>query len=116
DQKDRCAHRRASRRQTTGLSFRPERIALMQPDREILLELMQGKMPFGKYKGRAYRAVPVSYLEWMHREGFPKGRSGMLLATLYEIRINGLDFLLDLPGRNSAIRGAAPRGTRSEGD
>ena len=67
----------------------------MQPDPEILRELVNGTMPFGKYKGRTYRSLPVSYLEWMHREGFPKGRTGMLLATMYEIRINGLDFLLN---------------------
>jgi uncharacterized protein (DUF3820 family) len=67
----------------------------MQPDGEILIELARGTMPFGKYKGRPYRTIPVSYLEWMQREGFPKGKSGMLLATLYEIKINGLDYLLD---------------------
>jgi uncharacterized protein (DUF3820 family) len=66
----------------------------MEPDGEILKELVNATIPFGKYKGRRYRDLPVSYLEWMHREGFPKGRTGMLLATIYEIKINGLDFLL----------------------
>jgi uncharacterized protein len=66
----------------------------MEPDGEILKELVHATIPFGKYKGRRYRDLPVSYLEWMHREGFPKGRTGMLLATIYEIKINGLDFLL----------------------
>ena len=66
----------------------------MEPDGEILRELAHGTMPYGKYKGRPYRALPVSYLEWMAREGFPKGKMGMLLGTLYEIKINGLDYLL----------------------
>jgi len=38
--------------------------------------------------------LPVSYLEWFQQKGFPKGKLGMLLQTLYEIKINGLEDLL----------------------
>jgi uncharacterized protein len=35
-------------------------------------------------------------LEWMMRQGgFPKGKTGMLLSTIYEIKLNGLEFLLE---------------------
>lgn len=61
---------------------------------EMLLELANGVIPFGKYKGRRYIHIPVSYLEWMAKEGFPKTKMGQQLATLYEIKINGLDYLL----------------------
>jgi uncharacterized protein (DUF3820 family) len=62
---------------------------------EILQELVVAKMPFGKYKDSVLCNIPVSYLEWMHRNGgFPKGKLGMQLATLYEIKINGLEDLL----------------------
>jgi uncharacterized protein (DUF3820 family) len=53
------------------------------------------KMPFGKYKGTVLCDLPVSYLEWFAREGFPPGKLGMMLATLFEIKINGLMYLLD---------------------
>ena len=66
-----------------------------QPDSELLRELVTMKMPFGKYKDTLLCNLPVSYLEWFHREGFPKGKMGMLLATIYEIKINGLEKLLD---------------------
>lgn len=66
-----------------------------QPNPEILLELVKMKMPFGKYKGTTLCDLPVSYLEWFQREGFPKGKMGMLLATIYEIKSNGLEKLLD---------------------
>lgn len=66
----------------------------MKPDSTLLLELLSYKMPFGKHKGKLLRSLPVSYLEWLAREGFPKGKLGVLLATLYEIKINGLDYLL----------------------
>ncbi len=63
---------------------------------EILLELVKVKMPFGKYEGRILADLPVSYLEWFLRKGgFPPGKLGMQLATIYEIKSNGLDYLLE---------------------
>ncbi|MEM6524535.1 MAG: DUF3820 family protein [Bacteroidota bacterium] len=66
----------------------------MRPDPKILTDLVRIKMPFGKYKGTVICDLPVHYLEWFHNEGFPKGRLGMLLATIYEIKVNGLSHLL----------------------
>jgi uncharacterized protein len=68
---------------------------ISSPDPTILLELVSKTMPFGKYKGTLYYRLPVSYLEWFNREGFPPGKTGMLLSTLYEIKLNGLEFLLE---------------------
>ncbi|GAB3948168.1 DUF3820 family protein [Spirosoma harenae] len=62
---------------------------------ELLKELLHYQMPFGKYKGQLIRALPVSYLEWFAQKGFPAGKLGMLLQTMYEIRLNGLEYLLD---------------------
>ncbi|HPN18719.1 MAG TPA: DUF3820 family protein [Chitinophagales bacterium] len=60
----------------------------------LLTELVEMKMPFGRFKNRVLCDLPVSYLEWFAREGFPKGKLGMLLSTIYEIKINGLEDLL----------------------
>ena len=65
------------------------------PDPEILLQTVRTRMPFGKYKDKLLCDLPVSYLEWFARDGFPKGKLGVLLHTVYEIRINGLGELLD---------------------
>jgi uncharacterized protein (DUF3820 family) len=65
-----------------------------QPDREIFNQLVTMKMPFGKYKDVLLCDLPVSYLEWFQRKGFPDGKLGMLLATVYEIKLNGLTGLL----------------------
>ncbi len=62
---------------------------------QLLIELVTKPMPFGKYKGTLYYRIPVNYLEWMNRQGFPPGKTGMLLSTLYEIKLNGLEFLLN---------------------
>ncbi len=52
-------------------------------------------MPFGKHKGSLISSLPISYLEWFAREGFPDGKLGMLLQTMYEIKLNGLEYLLE---------------------
>lgn len=62
---------------------------------DLLRELLQYPMPFGKYQGQLIRALPMAYLEWFAQKGFPAGKLGMLLQTMYEIRLNGLEFLLD---------------------
>lgn len=64
------------------------------PDGTLLIELVRMRMPFGKYKGTILCNLPVSYLEWFAKKGFPQGKLGMLLATIYEIKINGLEDLL----------------------
>ena len=62
---------------------------------EVLLDLVKLKMPFGRYKGTILANLPVSYLEWFQRKGFPEGKLGMMLATMYEIKSNGLEYLLE---------------------
>jgi uncharacterized protein (DUF3820 family) len=66
----------------------------VRPDSKILIEIVQTKMPFGKYKGTMICDLPVYYLEWMHSKGFPPGKMGMLLSSVYEIKINGLNSIL----------------------
>ncbi|MFN0047485.1 MAG: DUF3820 family protein [Cytophagales bacterium] len=63
-------------------------------DPTILTQLVTVKMPFGLHKGLILNQLPVTYLEWLQRKGFPPGKLGMLLATLYEIRLNGLEEIL----------------------
>ena len=52
-------------------------------------------MLYGKYKGTMIADLPVYYLEWFSTQGFPKGKLGMLLATVFEIKINGLEQIID---------------------
>lgn len=63
-------------------------------DTQILLDLVKVRMHFGKYKGKLLCDLPVSYLEWFASKGWPPGKLGYQLATIYEIKINGLEELL----------------------
>ena len=64
------------------------------PDPNLLLDLVKMRMPFGKFKGLILKDLPVNYLEWFDRNGFPEGKLGMLLQTLLVIKSNGLEDLL----------------------
>ncbi len=61
----------------------------------VLFELINTRMPFGKYKDRRICDLPEDYILFFQRKGFPKGKIGMLLQTMYEINLNGLRGLLD---------------------
>ena len=65
----------------------------MLHDSKLLLQLVEMQMPFGRYKGTLLCNLPISYLEWFARKGFPEGKLGILLQTIYEIKLNGLDYL-----------------------
>ncbi len=67
----------------------------------MLKEICEVRMPFGKYKDQFLADLPISYLEWFQRNGgFPKGKLGMQLATVYEIKLNGLmDLLTPIRGQ-----------------
>lgn len=68
-------------------------------DHAKLLELAAMKMPFGKYAGRLLIDLPEPYVIWFAQKGFPEGRLGEMLATIYEIKVNGLEYLFE-PLRN----------------
>ena len=52
-------------------------------------------MPYGKYKGVAICNLPERYLIWLRSKGFPEGKLGMLLNTMYEIKLNGLESVVE---------------------
>jgi uncharacterized protein (DUF3820 family) len=72
----------------------------LTPDPKALLELAQTKMPFGKYAGRLLIDLPEPYVVWFKQKGFPTGKLGQQLETVYVIKANGLEHLFD-PLRNN---------------
>ena len=65
-----------------------------EKQRKIMRQLVSMKMPFGKYKGRIICDLPEPYLVWFKQKGFPTGSLGVLLETIYEIKLNGLEDIL----------------------
>jgi len=64
-------------------------------DYHDLLKLAQTKMPYGKYAGRYLVDLPESYVVWFSQKGFPQGELGDMLRAVYEIKMNGLEYLFE---------------------
>lgn len=82
-------------RQQSGQALFSELRWGMQYDPTPLLKLARMRMPFGKYKGFLLVDLPEDYVLWFYNQGFPEGELGELLAQLYEIKVNGLEYLLE---------------------
>ena len=67
----------------------------LTPDPKLLLELAEARMPFGKYSGRLLIDLPEPYVVWFKQKGFPRGKLGIQLETVYVIKANGLEHLFD---------------------
>jgi len=70
-------------------------------DHKALLELADMRMPFGKYAGRRLIDLPEPYVVWFSQQGFPPGKLGEMLQAVYEIKVNGLEYLFE-PLRNKS--------------
>ncbi len=66
----------------------------MNPDKKQLLELAHYKMPFGKFKGSFLSDLPEAYFVWFKRNGWPQGKLGVYMQSVYELKINGLEIIL----------------------
>ena len=62
-------------------------------DPDDLLALAEMRMPFGKYQGRLLIDLPEPYVVWFAQQGFPEGKLGRMLQAVYEIKVNGLEYL-----------------------
>ena len=70
------------------------------PDKEAFIALATTTMPFGKYKGSRLVDLPEPYLVWFSQKGFPEGKLGEMLQAVYEIKLNGLEYLF----KNASIK------------
>ena len=74
--------------------FQLEAITPELINRELLQELVNQKMPYGRFAGSYLIDLPEPYVVWFKQEGFPDGKLGRQLATIYEIKLYGLETLL----------------------
>lgn len=67
----------------------------VSPDHARFMQLARAKMPFGKYAGSRLVELPEPYVVWLARRGFPTGPLGDMLREVYEIKVNGLEYLFN---------------------
>ena len=64
-------------------------------DQSALLRLAEMRMPFGRYAGWRLIDLPEPYVVWFAQQGFPAGKLGEMLREVYEIKVNGLEYLFE---------------------
>lgn len=67
----------------------------MEVTRQLLIEMVNTKMPFGQYENMVICNLPVSYLEAFNSIGFPNGKLGMMLQALYDMKQDGTEHILN---------------------
>jgi uncharacterized protein (DUF3820 family) len=63
-------------------------------EEQELVKLAIMKMPFGRYEGWYISELPENYIVWFAQKGYPAGQLGEMLRAIYEIKLNGLEYLL----------------------
>jgi len=71
---------------------------------QVLLEAINQTMPYGKYRGLKLLELPEPYLVWFSKQGFPATKLGKQLALIHEIKVNGIETLLEPLLEKSAAR------------
>jgi len=66
----------------------------MEDQKKFLLDLAKAKMPFGKYKDYYLTDIPEYYYVWYRQKGFPNGKLGLQMQSVYELKLNGLEGLV----------------------
>lgn len=88
--------------------------------RNLLIEIGQTWMPFGKFGPKDYppRGVPImdlppEYLTWFKERGFPKGRLGELLEAVCDLKEVEMDMVFEpmrkVNGGRVSIRKRKPK-------
>ena len=63
-------------------------------DKQFLIDTANMRMPFGKYKGKYLIELPEHYIVWYRTKGFPKGKLGDMMGLVYELQLNGLEYIV----------------------
>jgi uncharacterized protein (DUF3820 family) len=78
-----------------GEAFEPEAAVLRQRMAEELAEIARTTMPFGRFSGRRLHELPAEYLQWFVTRGWPKGRLGVLMQMVYQMKADGSEVAFD---------------------
>ena len=64
-------------------------------DPELSFKLANSRMPFGKHSQGLLIDLPLSYLDWFFKTGFPQGELGQLLRIVHDIKAGGMEHLFE---------------------
>ena len=77
-------------------------------DPNLFSKLANYRMPFGKHTNVLLIDLPLKYLDWFCKSGFPQSELGELMRIVHETKADGLEHFLErirtqrpVPGHNT---------------
>ncbi len=64
-------------------------------DPKLMFKLAKYRMPFGKHSNVLLIDLPVAYLGWFSKKGFPQGELGELMRIVHETKSDGMEHFFE---------------------
>lgn len=64
-------------------------------DPHLIIKLASYRMPFGKHSNILLIDLPIAYLNWFSKKGFPQGELGELMRIVHETKSDGMEYFLE---------------------
>ena len=64
-------------------------------DPELMFKLASYRMPYGKHSKMLLIDLPLPYLGWFSKKGFPQGELGQLMRIVHETKSDGMEHFFD---------------------
>ena len=64
-------------------------------DPDLIAKLIDTRMPFGKHSKVLLTELPIAYLTWFCKIGFPRGELGQLMRIVHEVKTGDMEHLFD---------------------
>lgn len=64
-------------------------------DPQLMSKLTTFRMPFGKHSKSLLTDLPLGYLTWFSKAGFPKGELGQLMRIVHDVKSANMEHLFD---------------------
>ena len=64
-------------------------------DRNLMYKLTNYRMPYGKHSNSLLIDLPLPYLGWFSKKGFPQGELGQLMRIVHETKSDGMEHFFE---------------------
>lgn len=64
-------------------------------DPKLMFKLAKYRMPFGKHSNVLLIDLPLTYLGWFSKKGFPQGELGELMRIVHETKSDGMEHFFE---------------------
>ena len=64
-------------------------------DPDLMAKLTNYQMPFGKHSKTLLIDLPLTYLNWFSRIGFPRGELGELMRVVHDVKSGDMEHLFE---------------------